>query len=41
MEMMVNSHHHNFLVEVNHGKMDLIVKKIHNIMFHLPKDQIY
>jgi hypothetical protein len=41
VKVMVIVDHYRFLVEVNHEKMDLVVKKIHNIMLHLPKDQLY
>ena len=40
-ELLVNFDHHKFLVEVYHEKMDLIGKKIHKIMFHLPINLIY
>jgi hypothetical protein len=41
VKVMVIVDHYKFLVEVNHEKMDLVEKKIHNIMLHLPKDQLY
>jgi hypothetical protein len=41
VKVMVIVDHYKCLVEVNHEKMDLVEKKIHNIMFHLPKDQLY
>jgi len=41
MKLMVIFHHHNYLVEVYHEKMDLIEKKIHKINFHLPINLIY
>jgi hypothetical protein len=41
VKVMVVVDHYRFLVEVYHEKMDLVEKKIHNIMHHLPKDQLY
>ena len=32
--MMVIVDHYKFLVDMNHEKMDLVEKKIHNIMLH-------
>lgn len=41
MTMMANFHYHKYPVEICHEKMDLVVRKIHKIKFHSPKDQIY